>query len=167
MSIEVVFFDFGGTLAQRGRRRTFVSATTVEDGRRLLKTDALFTLSHLKANGYRLGLLSNTTYTREQMDTGLRTANIYHLFNYFVYSSDQGMCRKPCARIFETAQQSANVAPDRILHVGDNYEIDIIGAINSGWKAAYLVDNHFDYLLSRLGVQTFTVRNLSNLLKYL
>lgn len=46
---------------------------------------------------------------------------------------------KPDAAIFHLAAQTVNVAPENLLHVGDDYRLDVEGALNAGLQAAWLV----------------------------
>ncbi|VWX63453.1 putative hydrolase of the HAD superfamily [Burkholderiales bacterium 8X] len=46
---------------------------------------------------------------------------------------------KPEAPIFEAAAASVGVAPEAVLHVGDDAALDVVGALNAGMQAAWLV----------------------------
>ncbi|MET0540805.1 MAG: HAD-IA family hydrolase [Variovorax sp.] len=46
---------------------------------------------------------------------------------------------KPHAPIFRAAAASVGLLPRDILHVGDDPELDVIGALNAGMQAAWLV----------------------------
>lgn len=45
---------------------------------------------------------------------------------------------KPFPRIFQAIERALNVAPARLLMVGDSLEHDIAGAANAGWSTAYV-----------------------------
>ena len=45
--------------------------------------------------------------------------------------------RKPDSTMFLKASDSLGLAPHQCLHVGDNFQADIQGAINAGFKAAW------------------------------
>ena len=45
---------------------------------------------------------------------------------------------KPDARIFVAAAEAAGVAPEHVLHVGDDATLDVVGALNAGMQAAWL-----------------------------
>ena len=45
---------------------------------------------------------------------------------------------KPDARIFHAAASAADVAPENVLHIGDDAALDVIGALNAGMQAAWL-----------------------------
>ncbi|MEX3977839.1 HAD family hydrolase [Paraburkholderia sp. EG287A] len=46
---------------------------------------------------------------------------------------------KPDAAIFHLAARAAGTAPAEMLHVGDDYQLDVEGALNAGLQAAWLV----------------------------
>lgn len=48
---------------------------------------------------------------------------------------------KPNPVMFRRAENHFNLSPDQILHVGDNLEKDVWGAINSGFRAGWYADN--------------------------
>lgn len=45
---------------------------------------------------------------------------------------------KPDARIFHAAAQAAGVAPDAVLHIGDDAHLDGVGALNAGMQLAWV-----------------------------
>jgi FMN phosphatase YigB (HAD superfamily) len=51
---------------------------------------------------------------------------------------------KPSPEIFAVAAAALGVAGERILHVGDDWQADVVGAKQAGWLAAYLRDRHGD-----------------------
>ncbi|MFL9936009.1 HAD-IA family hydrolase [Paraburkholderia sp. RL18-103-BIB-C] len=52
---------------------------------------------------------------------------------------------KPEPEIFHAAARAANVHPTDLLHVGDDFHLDVLGALNAGLQAAWLVrQNHLE-----------------------
>jgi HAD superfamily hydrolase (TIGR01509 family) len=47
---------------------------------------------------------------------------------------------KPTERIFRAAEAALGVPAGSILHVGDDWAADVVGAKRAGWRAAYLRD---------------------------
>lgn len=92
-------------------------------------------LSVLRAAGVRLAVVSNWSPTLELTLQGLALAEY---FETIVCSALIG-CAKPEARIFREAVDRLGVQPARVLHVGDNYEADVLGAVAAGLDAALLV----------------------------
>lgn len=62
---------------------------------------------------------------------------IGHYFDACAAAHELGF-GKPDRRIFEHACSSAGVAPSRVLHVGDDLELDVIGARSAGMHVAWL-----------------------------
>lgn len=48
---------------------------------------------------------------------------------------------KPGRAIFHAAAQLAGVAPDEVLHVGDDVHLDVLGALDAGMQAVWLNRN--------------------------
>ncbi|MBI4408214.1 MAG: HAD-IA family hydrolase [Gemmatimonadetes bacterium] len=92
-------------------------------------------LRGLQAQGYVLGVVSNADGRVEEF---LRTAGLRDALDFVVDSARVGV-EKPDPRIFALACERAGVAPAEALHVGDVYEIDVLGARAAG-LAALLVD---------------------------
>lgn len=61
----------------------------------------------------------------------MRTAGIDKYFDYFFLSEDIGFM-KPDRRFFEAALSKMNVSPDQCLVIGDDYKVDIVGAMAVG-----------------------------------
>ncbi|MGY4829307.1 HAD family hydrolase [Sphaerotilaceae bacterium SBD11-9] len=45
---------------------------------------------------------------------------------------------KPDRRIFHHACEQLGCAPGQVLHIGDDYELDVVGAVNAGLQAVWL-----------------------------
>lgn len=46
---------------------------------------------------------------------------------------------KPDASIFLEAAKSVGVQPEALLHVGDDFDLDVLGSLNAGLQAAWIV----------------------------
>jgi len=68
---------------------------------------------------------------------------------------------KPDRRIFDLALARAGVPAHRVVHVGDDYEADVLGAQGAGIDAIHLVR---DGLLSQASLQIPTLQGLLDLL---
>lgn len=55
---------------------------------------------------------------------------------------------KPSAHMFNEAAAMLSLAPGQILHVGDNLEKDVMGAVKAGYQAAWIAANR-DMILNR------------------
>jgi putative hydrolase of the HAD superfamily len=98
--------------------------------------DALPTLNALKSAGFKLIVISNVSSSKN-LKTYLKKAGIPNHFEAIIASGDIGY-EKPNPEIFRTASKILNIPASQILHVGDKYEEDYIGAHNAGLKASLL-----------------------------
>jgi len=95
------------------------------------------TLARLKADGYAIGLVSNTgrtwgRYLRQVQDR----LGIGKYFDARVFSDEVGI-RKPEAGIFEVALSKLGLPPEHVVHVGDDVTADIAGAKGHGMRAIW------------------------------
>ncbi len=95
------------------------------------------TLERLRAQGLRLGILSNFP---PHLEDALKRHGLHGYFDFFVVSSLVGL-EKPDAAIFELAIERAGCPRDEILYVGDDLYDDIRGAQSVG-LTAILTDRH-------------------------
>jgi putative hydrolase of the HAD superfamily len=51
---------------------------------------------------------------------------------------------KPHPEIYRQAAAALGAAPERILHVGDDWAADVVGASRAGWKVAYVRNRQSD-----------------------
>ena len=79
----------------------------------------------LLARHFKLGLLSNG-------NSRSKILGIEDLVSFEVFSQDHDGIDKPDPRIFEIAMQEAQCRPHQLLHVGDSWENDVLGALNAG-----------------------------------
>jgi REG-2-like HAD superfamily hydrolase len=92
------------------------------------------TLSTLRDHGYRLGVISNWDGNLPEM---CQAWGIEPFFDFILASWGLGYA-KPHPRIFQEAVRRAAVAPNAILHVGDSYQADVLGAEAAGFSAVWL-----------------------------
>jgi putative hydrolase of the HAD superfamily len=92
-------------------------------------------LARLRARGLRLAAVSNSDGSAEAVlvSAGLRASFDAVLDSHLVGFS------KPDPRLFDAARAALGVERDQVVHVGDLYEIDIVGAHAAG-LAAILID---------------------------
>ena len=72
---------------------------------------------------------------------------------------------KPDVRIFHAAALQAAVAPEEVLHVGDDMTADVFGALQAGMQAVWV--NREGQAWGHDGPQPLTVRHLSELCDHL
>ncbi len=82
----------------------------------------------------KLAVLSNTSFSSEALHKLLENIGLDEYFDVIISSSDIEAV-KPMKKAFETVSNALSLNPEHILHVGDNYIEDVIGAVNAGLKA--------------------------------
>jgi HAD superfamily hydrolase (TIGR01549 family) len=88
-------------------------------------------LDALRAAGLKLSLASNS---EPLLRHKLAELDLAHHFDHLAISGEIGI-EKPDPRIFQSALEAIGVPPERAIHVGDFYEIDVVGARNAGLEA--------------------------------
>jgi putative hydrolase of the HAD superfamily len=91
-------------------------------------------LEALKTRGLVMGVLSNWDIRLGPLLEGL---NLLAYFDHIVLSAMVGW-EKPHRRIFESALDLVGVPADKVLHVGDNYQQDVVGAQQVGMYAVWI-----------------------------
>lgn len=105
----------------------------------ILVPHAIELLQYLKQRGYNLYILSNGFI--EVQHRKLQSAGIAPYFSRIVLSDEIGV-NKPDRRLFDYALQVTGSHAHDTLLIGDNYDADILGAINAGWGQIYFDRNH-------------------------
>lgn len=88
-------------------------------------------LSYLKKQNIRTGVISNISYCGEVVEERIHEMLPAHNFE-FILATSEFMFRKPNQRIFKLALEKAELAPEDVWYIGDNYQCDVEGARNAG-----------------------------------
>ena len=91
-------------------------------------------LDDLKKRGLKLGLISNI---EKDMTATLDKLGLSSRLDIIVTSQDAGFT-KPQPEIFRYALKQAGVQPDEAAYIGDQYQVDIVGAQQAGMKGILL-----------------------------
>ena len=83
----------------------------------------------------KVGLISNAARSTKTYWRMFRSFGIADYFDSLTISSEVGFL-KPRREIFESSLKSLNVEPHEVLHVGDLFKADVVGATSSGMNAA-------------------------------
>ena len=67
----------------------------------------------------------------------LRTIGLMHLFEFQLGAREHGAA-KPDASIFHAACARLDCAPATVLHVGDDIEMDVVGAHRAGLRSCWI-----------------------------
>jgi len=118
--------------------------------------DVFPALDALAARGIKLGIISNWD---ERLAPLLRAMRLYERFEVVVVSCEVGFC-KPSTVPFDQAVLKLQCPRGSILHVGDNYETDVLGAQAAGFRGLELRRNSAE-------PSERQIRTLLDLLKHL
>ncbi|MHA2225968.1 MAG: HAD family hydrolase [Candidatus Hodarchaeales archaeon] len=95
------------------------------------------TLDYLKEKDYTLVLTSNHSWAQNGWDI-LHKHELEEYFDRVIFSGDIGY-KKPSPKIFSTALSGLSFrSKEHIIHIGDDFEADIIGALKFGIKATWI-----------------------------
>ena len=103
-----------------------------------LEPDAVPTLQSIRARGLKVGVLSNTIWSRRRHEEIFARDGVLVLLDGAVYTSEIPYT-KPHPEAFLAAMRAVGVRdPSRCLFVGDRLFDDVWGAQNVGMRAAHL-----------------------------
>ena len=104
-----------------------------------LLQDAITVLDYLFPK-YTLHIITNG-FTEVQ-NTKIKNSNLEKYFNCIIDSETVGV-KKPHSKIFQYAFEASKATnKNQCLMIGDNYEADVMGAINNDFKAIHLNSNN-------------------------
>jgi putative hydrolase of the HAD superfamily len=101
---------------------------------------------------YKLAIITNgSSYMQNKKIDKL---GIRKYFKEIIISGDVGI-KKPEKNIFILCCNRLNIEPSEAVYIGDNYEIDIMGATGAGLNAIWInkfgLNNHYEHSISELG----------------
>jgi HAD superfamily hydrolase (TIGR01509 family) len=99
-------------------------------------------LARLAARGFRLAILSNWPLAAT-IDRFVDAHGWRPYLGALVVSQRVGSI-KPDPEIFRQAAAALRAPPDRLLHVGDDWAADVVGASEAGWHVAYVRNRQLD-----------------------
>jgi putative hydrolase of the HAD superfamily len=99
-----------------------------------IEPETIETLEKLKANGTRLGLVSNVSQLPHLLHRDLQNFGIAPLMDGVAFSSELGI-RKPRPQIFLNVLEQVGAKPGESVFVGDRLVDDIAGAHAVGMRA--------------------------------
>lgn len=94
------------------------------------------TLTILKNQGYKLGLISNANDSVDVQKL-IDQEDLRHFFDIILISADLGR-RKPHPAVFNMALEQIGVLPERAVMVGDTLGADILGARNACMSSVWI-----------------------------
>ena len=119
----------------------------------VLFDDVMPALTDLKRRGLILGLISNID---RDMTTTFNELGLSSLLQVMVTSQEVGF-NKPQPQIFQEALKRAGVRASEAIYVGDQYQIDVVGAKGVGMKGILLDrGGYFAEIADRPRIQSLT-----------
>ena len=104
-------------------------------------------LSFLRENQIRTGVISNISYGGKSVEKRIKECIPEHEFEFIIASSEY-LYRKPNPHIYELALEKADLKPEEVWYVGDQYKCDIVGAREAGmfpvWYIGAIDTQYFD-----------------------
>jgi putative hydrolase of the HAD superfamily len=97
------------------------------------------TLSFFRDHGYKIGVLSNTSYRGSVVKGLLEDVGFDHLIDVVVSSADVGY-KKPHHRAYEAVLEALGARPDECFFAGDSKDKDFFGPRRFGMRGAFLID---------------------------
>jgi len=125
-----------------------------------LYDDVMPTLTSVKNMGLITGLVSNVD---KDITSMLERLKLKPLLEVVVTSQEVG-CTKPHPEIFRAAIRKAGIKPEDAVYIGDQYKIDVLGAINAGMSGILL--DRSDYYKND-GITEPRIRSLNQLIELL
>jgi len=129
------------------------------DMKLVLFDDVMLALNDIRKQGVTLGLISNID---RDINPLLDELGLSLLLQVIVTSQDVGF-NKPHPQIFQAALRRAGVKASEAIYVGDQYQIDVLGANKAGMKGVLL--DRGDYFEETTDCPR--VLTLTQLLRYL
>lgn len=88
-------------------------------------------LTFLKENKIRTGVISNISYSGNAVTKRINECIPDNDFEFIIATSEY-LYRKPNKHIFELALEKAELLPEDVWYIGDQYQCDIVGAKEAG-----------------------------------
>ena len=95
-------------------------------------------LEYLKNKGIRTGVISNIAYAPSVVAERINRLIPENTFEFIITSSNY-IFRKPNRRIFDLALEKAELQPEEVWYIGDQYECDVKGSMNAGLLPVWYV----------------------------
>jgi len=96
-------------------------------------------LDHFRKENYRMHIITNGF--PEVQYIKLENSGIASYFDQVLCSEEVGFT-KPHREIFQEAMRRTDCLPENAIMIGDDFKIDIVGALNAGWKAIHFDPEH-------------------------
>jgi FMN hydrolase / 5-amino-6-(5-phospho-D-ribitylamino)uracil phosphatase len=133
LGIETGLISLGLPRAEAGEIAERVFAAFLAERTRIILQPEIIQLLMALAQRYTLIAITNGNARVDKMGVG-------ELFAFSLQAGPDGRM-KPYPDMFTNAAQQLNLNPEQILHIGDSYRADVLGALAAGYQTAWL-DHH-------------------------
>jgi HAD superfamily hydrolase (TIGR01662 family) len=133
---EMLMADGHKNITEAGLRSALDAMLAVTQSNWILDEDTIPTLTQLKSDEYRMGIVSNAGDNKDVIQL-VRHFQLEYFFD-FVLTSAACSYRKPHPRIFEMALAHWNIPASKAIMVGDSLEADIMGAQKVGLPGVWI-----------------------------
>ncbi|MDX1415171.1 MAG: HAD family hydrolase [Candidatus Promineifilaceae bacterium] len=99
------------------------------------------TLSLVREQGYKMGLLSNTMFTGQAHVADLKRFSLDGYFDAMLFSADAGKW-KPSAEPYLDLLEQLQVEPEHAIFVGDDPANDMVGGKSAGLRTVLMRSSH-------------------------
>ncbi len=94
-------------------------------------------IHYVRQRGLKVLIISDIYFSADQLRGILRANHLDPAIFEFVFTScDEGLC-KGSGNLFKLALQKLALKPEQVLHLGDNYHADVLGARRAGIRACH------------------------------
>lgn len=126
--------------------------------------DASWTLDCLRSMKVRIGVVSNSAYSHAHIVSLLEKTELLPYVDVLVVSSDL-LRAKPAVEPFAATLAKLSAEPGESMFVGNDFDIDVIGAIAAGFQAVFLIVHTGIAPPLQLPRSVTTIEHLSDILE--
>lgn len=109
----------------------------------LLNDHIIKMLIRLKRDGFLMNISSNTGFIEGHcLVKSSYLAELFSFFDFLVFS-DEINASKPSSEFYEYVWRKTKVEKNEIIHIGDNFSADFIGAKNFGFNALLIENSNY------------------------
>ena len=127
-------------------------------------------LAYLKSKGIRTGVISNISFAPSVVAERINRLLPENTFEFIITSSNY-IFRKPNKRIFDLALEKAQLQPDEVWYIGDQYECDVKGSLKAGLLPIWYIGAiDLPYTMEEghsMGKNILTVKTWSEIKQYM
>lgn len=176
---DMMIFDCNGSTAIKNRVPAFLSKYKMPEDflekftdyycyhmpdYSVLKPETIEVLEKLKADGYKLGII--TDGESRQQHTKIDNVDIEKYFDSVIVSGDlENGIKKPSKEIFDIMAKNLGLKNEECMFVGDVFSSDIIGAIHGGFVPVWYPASTEAYAYFYKGYRISNLKEILDILK--